>query len=246
MPDDVNPSRCALVIGGSGHLGEAVVRLLAESGHRVAVHYRHNDVAAKEIAADIATGFAVGADVTVWSDVQAMVSRVNNDLGPIEIVVNCGAVRVDGLLVTQDIDEWRHVLDVNLVGAMHVIRATLPDMISLRWGRVVNVSSPVADFGNPGQSAYAASKAGLVAMTKSLAQEYGRRGITFNAISPGLMDSAIVSDLTAHQRSEIINRTAIQRTVGASEAALAVGLCIANAAITGAVIAVDGGMGAMS
>ena len=243
---DRGPSRVALVIGGSGTLGGAICRSLAEADYAVGVHYTSGADRAEAVRRQCeergVAATAAPADIASWTEVEKLVDDVAGQLGPIGVLVNSGAVRQDGLLATQPRDEWERTLEVNLLGVFHTCRRVLPDMISRRWGRIVNVVSPIGFGGNPGQTAYAASKAGVVALTRSLALECGRRGVTANAVSPGFMDSALVAGLSDDARSGLIARSAIRRPVEPDEVADAVRFVVANAALTGAVIPVDGGM----
>lgn len=242
MPIEPRPSPVALVVGGSGTLGGAVCRALAADGYAVAVHYSAGAERADKVRAECGDeAMTCTADVARWSEVEDMVTQVSDRLGPIGVLVNSGGVRYDGLLATQPRDEWQRTLEVNLLGAFHTCRLVLPGMLERRWGRVVNVVSPIGLSGNPGQTAYAASKAGVVALTRSLALECGRRGITANAVSPGFMDTAMVADLRSDVRDGLIRRSAIRRPIEPDEVAAAVSFVVANAALTGAVIPVDGG-----
>jgi 3-oxoacyl-[acyl-carrier protein] reductase len=237
------PSRVALVIGGSGSLGGAVCRALADDGYAVAVHHAAGAERAEAVRRDCGEEAMVGvADVSSWHEVEKLVHDVTERLGPIGVLVNSGAVRHDGLLATQPRDEWVRTLEVNLLGVFHTCRAVLPSMVTRRWGRIVNVVSPIGFAGNPGQTAYAASKAGVVALTRSLARECGRRGITANAVSPGFMDTALVADLGDDLRAGLVGRSAIGRAVEPDEVAAAVRFAVGNAALTGGVIPVDGGL----
>jgi 3-oxoacyl-[acyl-carrier protein] reductase len=212
----------------------------------VAIHYASGADRAEQVrracracGPDAVTG---AADVASWYEVEKLVDEVTERLGPIGVLVNSAAVRHDGLLATQPRDEWERTLEVNLLGVFHTCRQVLPAMVARRWGRVVNVVSPIGFGGNAGQTAYAASKAGVVALTRSLALECGRRGVTANAVSPGFMDSALVADLGDDVRSGLLSRSAIRRAVEPDEVAAAVTFAVANAALTGAVIPVDGGL----
>jgi 3-oxoacyl-[acyl-carrier protein] reductase len=243
MAGDRGPSRVALVMGGSGALGGAICRALAADDYAVAVHYCSGAERAEQVRRACGPRAVVGAaNVGSWHEVEKLIQDATEQLGPIGVLVNAAAVRLDGLLATQPRDEWERTLEVNLLGVFHTCRQVLPGMIVRRWGRIVNVVSPIGLSGNAGQTAYAASKAGVVALTRSLALECGRRGVTANAVSPGFMDSALVAELSDEVRGDIIDRSAIRRPVEPSEVADAVRFVVNNAALTGAVIPVDGGL----
>ena len=243
MGGDGGASRVALVVGGSGGLGAAVCRALAADGYAVAVHYAAGGDRAEAVAAGCGgPAMTCRADIASWDEVDKMVLDVADALGPVGVLVNAGAVRHDGLLATQPRDEWERTLSVNLLGTFHTCRRVLPEMVVRRWGRIVNVVSPIGFGGNPGQTAYAASKAGVVALTRSLALECGRRGVTANAVSPGFMDTGLVAGLTPAVRDGLVGRSAIRRPVEPGEVAAAVTFAVTNAALTGAVVPVDGGM----
>ncbi|HEX9994395.1 MAG TPA: SDR family NAD(P)-dependent oxidoreductase [Acidimicrobiales bacterium] len=233
----------ALVTGGSGALGAAVCRELDAMGYRVAIHYAGNEDGAIAVQKDcVNDSVVVRADVASWDEVKAMEELVRERLGPVSVLVNSAAVRLDGLMATQPVAEWQRTIEVNLLGTFHTCRACVPQMLLQRWGRVVNVVSPIGTTGNAGQTAYSASKAGVVGLTKSLALECGRRGVTVNALSPGFMESAMVASLPETTRAELIGRAAIRRVIDPSEVAAAVRFLVESPAVTGTILSVDGGM----
>jgi 3-oxoacyl-[acyl-carrier protein] reductase len=241
MPD----GGVALVAGASGTLGGAVAAALDAAGLSVACHHHTNAAAAAEVAAGLDhPAMTVAADLADWTSVREAAEKVRAELGAVDVVVNCAAVRHDGLLAGQSPAEWRAVVDVNLIGAFHLSRAFLPDMIARRYGRIVHVVSPVASLGSPGQTAYAASKAGVVALTRSLAHECGSRGVTVNAVSPGYMRSALTAAVPAAMVDLIMQRTPIRRPVDPVEVARAVAFLVGSPDITGQVRPVDGGLSA--
>ena len=164
---------CALVTGGSRGIGAAIAERLRGDGWNVATLSRNGN------------GADVKADVADSEQVVAAFEQVRERFGPVLVLVNNAGVREDGLAIRMSAEEWEHVVDVNLNGAFHCTRRALDDMLKARWGRVVNVSSVVAERGNPGQANYAAAKAGLLGFTRTLAREMGRKGITVNAVTPG-------------------------------------------------------------
>jgi 3-oxoacyl-[acyl-carrier protein] reductase len=164
----------------------------------------------------------VRCDVSDPESVEAAVERVRREHGPVEILVSNAGTTRDGLLMGMTDREFTDVLDTNLVGAMRVTRAVLTDMVRARWGRLVYVSSLTGMAGAPGQANYAASKAGLFGLARSVAQEVGKRGITANVVSPGLIETDMIADLPAERREAILARTPLHRTGTAEEVAAAV------------------------
>jgi 3-oxoacyl-[acyl-carrier protein] reductase len=196
----------ALVTGGAGGLGAVISRELAARGVIVAVA----DIAldkAEAVAGEIdGTAVGVALDVTDSSAVDALVERLTTDHGRVDILVNCAGFPVDRPLVKMTDDEWRTVLDVCLFGTFATSRAVAPGMIEREYGRIVNLSSR-AYLGNPGQANYSAAKAGVIGLTKSLAKELGRHGITVNAIAPGMIETEMVR---SHPKFEMIAERAIK------------------------------------
>ncbi|MFF1463036.1 3-oxoacyl-ACP reductase family protein [Streptomyces sp. NPDC058330] len=235
--------RVALVTGASGALGAAVARVLDHRGYRLALHYASGEDRAREVAAGLSGPSAlVRADVADWAATRDMVERVRAELGGISVLVNAGAIRRDGLMVTQSVDDWTRTVAVNLSGTFHTCRAALPDMMRNRWGRIINVISPAGLHGSPGQTAYSASKAGVLGMTRSLALECGRFNVTVNALSPGLMATALTEELPAEVRAALVARTAFGRAGTPDEVARGVELLLDADYMTGQVLSVDGGM----
>jgi 3-oxoacyl-[acyl-carrier protein] reductase len=233
----------ALVSGASGALGRAVAAGLDAHGYRTALLYRSNGDAARKLATDLEhPSVVVGVDVREWDQVTDAIDRVHHELGPISAVVNAAGVRADGLLAGQSPTEWRSVIDVNLVGSFHLTRAVLPRMLAQRHGRIVNIVSPVAFMGNAGQTAYGASKAGVIGLTRSLARECGRRGVTVNAVSPGYMETAMTESLPAAVKQDLLARSAIPGEVPVDEVVAAVLFLVGSSHVTGQVLAVDGGL----
>jgi len=240
--------KVALVTGAARGIGRAIAMRLAAMGARVVV----NDLAAEEaIAAAVAEieaagGRAMGlrANVTVAAEVAAMVDRVVGELGGLDILVNNAGIARDMLLLRLSEEDWDAVLSTNLKGAYLCARAAARPMIKARWGRIVNISSVVGIAGNAGQANYAAAKAGLIGLTRSLAKELGSRGITVNAVAPGFILTAMTANLPDKVREEAIARTPVGRLGQPEDVAAAVGfLCSEEASfITGQVLAVDGGM----
>ena len=203
--------RRALVTGGSRGIGRAIARELAAQGADVAVTYvSQPDAAAETVQAIEAAGrkgFATACDISQPDQVTAMVNAVGEALGPPEIVVNNAGLTRDALLLRMKNEDWDAVISTDLTGAFLVTRACLRMLVRNRWGRIINMGSVVGSMGNAGQANYAAAKAGLGGLTKSLAKEVGSRGITVNLIAPGF----IRTDITAAMAPELV--TAIQAQI---------------------------------
>lgn len=235
--------RLALVTGGSGALGSAIAAALDRAGHSVVVQYMRGRDRAQETCSRLRHRSAlVTADVADWSAVKEMEEHVREALGPVEIVVNCAAIRRDALMAGQSVEEWRSVIEVNLLGSFLVTRAVLPEMLRRRWGRVINVISPAGLRGSPGQTAYGASKAGVLGMTRALALECAKRGVTVNALSPGFVTSAMTSDIPGATREAILDRIPVGREGTPEEIAEAVNFIVSSSYLTGQVVSIDGGL----
>ncbi len=235
--------RRALVTGGGKGIGRAVARELAQMGARVVVNFRSDREAAEATASELEGGSSYQADV---GDPE-QVARLFAEAGPFEVVVNNAGVLRDRLLLRMTGEDWDSVLRTDLSAAFHVTRAAVPQMLRQRWGRIVNVSSIVGLGGNAGQANYAAAKAGLIGLSKSVAKELGSRNITCNAVAPGYVHTQLTAgSITAEQLAELVRLTPLRRQGEPAEIAAAVAfLCSPAAAfITGAVLVVDGGLAA--
>jgi 3-oxoacyl-[acyl-carrier protein] reductase len=229
-------ARTVLVTGGNRGIGLAIARDLAEAGHRVAVTHRREPV----------DGFvSVRCDVTSPEDVEAAFSSVEEQLGPVEVLVSNAGANADQLLLSMKEDSWSGVLDTNLSGAYRVARRATSKMIRARWGRMMFISSVVALSGSPGQANYAASKAGLIGFARSLARELGGRGVTVNVVSPGFVTTDMTAALSDARQAEILEQVPLRRMATPEEVAAVTTFLASEAAgyITGAVIPVDGGLG---
>lgn len=218
-------------------------RALAGRGLPVALHAHARPERAAEVAASIAGPTAVvTGDLRTATGAEEVVAAATEALGPVRVLVHCAAVRRDGLVRGQDPAVWADTIQVDLLGTYHVDRAVLPAMLEARWGRIVNVTSPVARFGNAGQSAYAAAKAGVEALTRTLAHEVGRRGVTVNALSPGYVATDLTADVSDAARDRLLARTALRRAAAPDEVAPALLMLLDAGYLTGQVVSVDGGM----
>jgi len=233
----------AIVSGATGAIGSATCRALVSSGHHVVVGYRSGGDAAAALVSELAPhATAVALDVTDADQVEACVAAAG-ELGTLAVLVNNAGMTGDDLLLRLEPDRFDLTIETNLRGAYLLTRAALRPMLRARFGRIVNVSSIVALRGNAGQVAYGAAKAGLIGMTRSLAREVARKGITVNAVAPGFVESAMTSELPDQARSALIESAPIGRAVLADEVAHAIAYLASAgaAATTGVVLPVDGG-----
>jgi 3-oxoacyl-[acyl-carrier protein] reductase len=241
-------SKVAVVSGGSRGIGRACAEALAAAGWTVAIGYRTREADAKEAldALDAAgtAGMAVHLDVTDESSVQEAFRRVAEEAGAVTGLVNNAGYSRDGLVLKYSIGEYERTMDTNLRGSFLCSRAALRTMLREKWGRIVNMSSAVAIHGNAGQTAYGASKAGLVGLTKSLAREVGGKGITVNALCPGLLETEMTAHLTDDARAYYVDQTPLRRAATLDEVSAVVRFLMSEEAsyVNGAVIPVDGGL----
>jgi 3-oxoacyl-[acyl-carrier protein] reductase len=239
----VSTPTIAIVTGGSGGIGAATCRALAAAGHTVLVGYGGNRDAAEKVAADCDGGAEpVHLDVTDEDSVAAAVTRAT-ELGTLRVAVNNAGIADDDLLLRLDPERFDRTLRVNLRGAYLVSRAVLRPMLRGRQGRIVNVASIVALRGNAGQTAYAASKAGLIGLTKSLAREVARKKVTVNVVAPGFVATSMTDALPEDARNALRDLAPSGRAVEPDEVAAAIAFLASDAAgsITGTVLPVDGG-----
>ncbi len=242
------PSKVAVVTGGSRGIGRACAEALAADGWKIGIGYRTSDTDAKEVLESIASGggesVIVRLDTLDETSVADGFKEVADALGPVTGLVNNAGYSKDGLLITYDLDAYARTMDTNVRGAFLSSRAALRGMLRARWGRIVNLSSAVAIRGNAGQTAYAASKSAIVGLTKSLAREVGGKGITVNAVCPGLLDTEMTAHLSDEARAFYLDQTPLGRTARLEEVASVVRFLMSEEAsyVNGVALPVDGGL----
>jgi 3-oxoacyl-[acyl-carrier protein] reductase len=239
------PAGSALVTGASRGIGAAIARGLAADGWAVGVNYRADRERAEEVAADISgqggAATAIGADVTDPEAVNGLFAELEEAHGPVMVLVNNAGTRADALAPMIDDEGWERVIETNLSAAFRTTRRALRPMIRARFGRVINVASVVGPRANPGQSNYAASKAGLIGFTRTVASEVAKRSVTVNAIAPGFVETELTEGVLG---PEVLERIPAGRP-GTSEEVAACARFLASpgaAYVTGVTLTVDGGM----
>ena len=237
--DQQGPPRTALITGASRGIGLACAQALASAGTRVILAAR--DAAKLEAASAAIPG---STWVTIDLSSQESIKEAFAKAGPVDILVNNAAVTKDGLALRMKKDDWDTVLATNLTGAFLAVQQVMQGMMKQRWGRIINISSIVGETGNPGQANYVASKAGLIGLTKSLAQEIASRNITVNAIAPGFIDTDMTAALSDELKQNMLGHIPLKRFGKPEDVAAAVKFLASEEAgyITGAVLNVNGGM----
>jgi 3-oxoacyl-[acyl-carrier protein] reductase len=241
-------SKVAVVTGATRGIGRACSISLAEAGWTVAVGFRSDEAAAKEVSEALEAagtpGLTVYLDTTDEASVQEGFRRVADEAGNVTGLVNNAGFSQDGLLLKYPMETYDRVMDTNVKGAFLCARSAMRGMLREKFGRIVNMSSAVAIRGNAGQSVYAASKTALLGMTKSLAREVGAKGITVNAVCPGLVDTEMTSHLDGRARAYYLDQTPAARTATLDEVAAVVRFLMSEEAsyVNGATIPVDGGL----
>lgn len=240
--------RVCLVTGGSRGIGQAVAMALAGRGADVAINYQRSQTAAEEVCDHIRqTGVkakAYQADISREEEAHRMCESLLADFGPVSVLVNNAGITRDRSFLKMTRELWDEVLGVNLNGPFNVTHALLPSMVSVGWGRVINVASIVGQMGNFGQANYAVTKGGLIAFTMTLAREVARKGITVNAVAPGYIETDMTKEVSPPVLDQVKALTPLGRLGKPEEVAAAVGFLASpgSSYITGQVLAVNGGM----
>ncbi|MGI6343575.1 MAG: 3-oxoacyl-[acyl-carrier-protein] reductase [Bacillota bacterium] len=241
-------SKVALVTGAGRGIGRAIALQLANAGTRVAINYNASAAAAEALVAEIAESggeaLAIKADISRLEEATALVEQVLAQWGQLDILVNNAGITRDNLLLRMKEDEWDRVIEVNLKGCFNCCKAAIRPMSRARQGSIINIAFVVGLRGNAGQANYAAAKAGIIGLTRSLAREMGSRGIRVNAVAPGFIDTDMTSVLPAQLKERMLEAIPLGRVGTGDDVARLVEFLAGSGAayITGQVIAVDGGM----
>lgn len=233
--------RTVFITGGAKGIGAASARIFLDQGHKVAVTYRNNDIPADLIDRGVVP---LKCDIADPSQISDALSMVEGQLGPVEILIANAGMTKDTLMLRMNESAWSEVIQTNLTSAYHLTKAALPKMIKAHWGRIIFISSVVAQMGIAGQANYGASKAGLIGLARSLAREVASRSITVNVIAPGAVDTDMLNILGEEKVKSMLAQIPLQRAASPDEIAAAVSFLASQEAgyITGAVLPVDGGL----
>jgi 3-oxoacyl-(acyl-carrier-protein) reductase len=235
--------KSALVTGASGGIGGAVARALHQAGATVGLSGTRVEPL-EALAAELGSrAHVLPCNLSVAEEVEALMKRATEAMGQVDILVNNAGITRDGLMMRMSDDDWAQVIEVNMTSSFRLCRAALRGMMKARWGRIINITSVVGTAGNPGQANYAAAKAGLQGLSKSLAQEVASRGITVNCVAPGLVETAMTEKLNEEQRARILADVPAGRMGMPLEIAAGVLYLASTEAgyVTGATLHINGG-----
>jgi 3-oxoacyl-[acyl-carrier protein] reductase len=240
-------NRVAFITGASRGIGRATALRLSRAGFRIVVaspEVDNNEQVASEVRASGGTAMTLDFDLTSLDSIKQGVAAAIKELGRIDVLVNNAGITRDGLAVRMKPEDWRLVLEINLSGAFFTTQQVLIGMMRERWGRIVNIASVVGQAGNAGQANYVSSKAGIIGLTKSLAQEVASRNITVNAVAPGFIETDMTAKLRQEVKDRMLAAIALKRLGQPEDVANAVNFLVSDEAayITGHVINVNGGM----
>lgn len=244
----IDERKIALVTGGGRGIGRAIALELGKKGYSLAINYsRSEDAAQKACSLVRATGQdaqAFQADVSDPSQVREMFKNISDTMGNVDVLVNNAGITRDNLMIRMKDEDWDKVISSNLSSVYYCSREALKKMVKARWGRIINLSSVVALIGNAGQANYVASKSGIIGLTKTMAREYGARGITVNAVAPGFIETDMTSVLSEEAKNSMLAQIPLGRPGTPEDIAKVVSFLSSDDAayITGQVIAIDGGM----
>lgn len=233
--------RTVLITGGAKGVGAACAHLFLDQGHNVAVTYRNNDVSADLKDRGV---FPIKCDIAEASQIHETFAAVEERFGAVEILVANAGMTKDTLMLRMNESSWSDVIQTNLTSAYYLTKAALPKMVKTHWGRIIFVSSVVAQMGIAGQTNYGASKAGLIGLARSLAREVATRSITVNVVAPGAVDTDMLNVLGEDKVKSMLGQIPLQRAASPEEVAFAISFLASQEAgyITGAVLPVDGGL----
>ncbi|CCQ92368.1 beta-ketoacyl-acyl carrier protein reductase [[Clostridium] ultunense Esp] len=240
--------RVALITGASRGIGRATALALAEAGAKIAVNFQGNEERAREVVHQVESlggeALLVKADVSRYDQVESMVDAVLSRFGKLDILVNNAGITRDTLIMRMKEEDWDAVINTNLKGVFHCIKAVTRPMMKQRYGRIINLSSVVGISGNPGQANYVAAKAGVIGLTKTAAKELASRGITVNAVAPGFIETDMTGVLDEKLKEELLKMIPLARFGKPEDVARVIRFLATSDAeyITGQVIHVDGGM----
>lgn len=240
--------KVALVTGAGRGIGRAIALELARKGFAVAVNDLHAEGPAESVAEEVRSfgvpAAAFGADVSDPASVKEMFKAIKKELGGVSVLINNAGITRDNLLMRMKEDDWNAVISINLSSVFNCTKEAIRGMAKAQWGRIISLSSVVALIGNPGQANYTAAKAGIIGFTKTIAREYGSRGITANAVAPGFIESEMTAVLPTEVRESMLNQVALGRPGTPEDVARVVAFLASEEAgyVSGQVLAVDGGM----